>query len=147
MISSKTHEIMLTTPSHHRLIWSRPLSEGEEVLFFLADNRHTLMSRTSIGREGESIFWSHGLDLTYNIPCFWKFRAQLQWSECACVNYFENNYAFNPLRTITKSWKMASALYLENFLESESFLWNKDCILFRYLDSVRTKGVVTLALC
>lgn len=56
MISSKTHEIMFTTPSHHRLIWSRPLSEGEEVLFFLADNRHTLMSRTSIGREGESIF-------------------------------------------------------------------------------------------
>ena len=40
---------------YRMLIRSSSRSEGDEVLFFLADSRHTLISRTSIGRDGESM--------------------------------------------------------------------------------------------
>ena len=38
-----------------RLILWRSLREGEEVLFFLAESRHTLISATSLGIEGDSM--------------------------------------------------------------------------------------------
>ena len=52
--STHTHT-QNTRWSYRILIWSSSLSDGDEVLFFLADSRHTLMSRTSIGSDGESI--------------------------------------------------------------------------------------------
>lgn len=146
MISSKTHEIMFTTPSHHRLIWSRPLSEGEEVLFFLADNRHTLMSRTSIGREGESIFQSHGLDLTY--PAFENFAHS--YSDHSAHASIILKIIMRNLTLCERSRKVGKWRRLCTWKISwkvSPIFEIKTVYRFRYLDSVRTKGVLTLALC
>ena len=102
--------------THHRLIWSRVLREGEEVFFFLADNRHTLMSRTSIGREGESIF------AFWTTSQLFEFFAHLCFDRMRMRQLFEN-FVLTPFVRLGQTCeKMASALYLENFLESELLL-------------------------
>ena len=103
--------------AHHKLIWSKVLSEGEDVVFFLADKRHTLMSRASIGREGESIFAFQTTFEFFAHLCFDRVRMRQLFENFALTPFTratweENGVGFVPWK-LSRKWVAAGVESVE----------------------------------